>query len=150
MAALVARCRRVIEETFIWARQRKAFGGSLSDMPVVRLRLGELLSDFSLIESSYERLVYKYSIMSLAEQNAKLGGQTAILKHAVTRATGRICEQALNIAGGRGMEEQGLGSTVNRVFRSYKIFSIGGGTEDAMLGLGVRQTLGKLPKNARL
>jgi alkylation response protein AidB-like acyl-CoA dehydrogenase len=126
------------------------FNKSMADMPAVRLRLGELLSDLQLMEAAYERMIYRYSKMSPEERNAKLGGQTAALKYAVTRGTGRICDQACNLMGGRSMVEDGLGVTVNRVFRAYKIFSIGGGTEDAMLDLQARQALKMVPPTSRI
>lgn len=149
-AMVVGRSRRIIEEAFLWATTREAFGKRLIDQPVVQFKLGEMMSEFAAAYALYEKITYQYSIYSKAEANMRLGGPTALLKYRCTRMSNLVADNATQILGGRGVTKTGMGKNVERHMKSFKLASVYGGSEEVMVSLAVRQALRVFPKNARL
>lgn len=145
----LGRSRRIIEETFLWAQQREAFGKTLLQQPVIRQHLGKMVAEHQAAYSAYLILTHKYSISSPKEQ-AKLGGPTALLKYRTTRATTLIADLAVQVFGGRGVTKTGMGKNVSRMQKSFKLASVYGGSEEIMLDLGIRQAVMGMPANAKL
>jgi alkylation response protein AidB-like acyl-CoA dehydrogenase len=149
IAMTLARSRRVIEETFLWANQREAFGKKLIDQPVIRAKLGEMISQLESCYAQYEKLTHQYNTLSRAKQ-AELGGPTALLKYRTTRASTVIADNAVQIFGGRGVTKTGPGRNISRFQKAYKLASVYGGSEEICVDLGVRQAMRQFPKNAKL
>jgi len=145
----LGRSRRIIEETFKWAQQRKAFGKSLLQQPVIRQHMGKMVAEHQAAYSAYLILTHKYMNTPHKLQGA-LGGPTALLKYRTTRATTLISDLAVQVFGGRGVTKTGMGKNISRVQKSFKLASVYGGSEEIMLDLGVRQAMKFLPKNAKL
>jgi len=53
----------------------------------------------------------------------------------------------VNIFGGRGLTQGGMGKLVEQFHRTYKFDSVLGGTEEVLMDLGVRQAMKKMPKS---
>lgn len=88
--------------------------------------------------------------MSYAQMSENLAGPIALLKQHIT-STGRATAQdAVQVFGGRGITQSGMGKLVENYHRTSPFDAILGGAEDVMGDLGVRQALKKMPKNARL
>jgi len=150
VSVLLARNRRVIEECFLWANQRRAFQGrKLLDQPVIRYKLGDMISQNEACFALFERVIHLFNTSSL-DQRAQLGGITAFLKFRATRTATAIADHASQIVGGRAVTRSGPGKLVERFARSYKQVSIFGGSEEVLVDLGVRQAVKLLPHNARL
>jgi len=150
IAVVVGRCRRIIEESFLWAMTREAFGKKLIDQPVIRNHLGVMISDFQAVYAQFEKLSYQYKIMSREEANAKLAGPTGLLKYRATRMSTTVSDLSVQILGGRGVTKTGMGKNVERHMKSFKLPSVYGGSEEVCVDLGVRQAVRVFPKNARL
>ena len=84
--------------------------------------------------------------MSYKEQSLKLGGPIALLKTFCTRAAHEIADDAVNIFGGRGLTQGGMGKNVEQFHRTYKFDAILGGAEEVLADLGVRQAMRNMPK----
>lgn len=149
-AVVIGRSRRVIEEAFLWAMQREAFGKRLIEQPVIRQTLGAMIALHQACMSDFEKLTYQYNKMSREEANAKLGGRTALLKYQSTRMSNQVSDGAVQIFGGRGVTKTGMGKSIERNMKSFKLASVYGGSEEIMADLGVRQAMKSFPKNARL
>ncbi|KAJ3209692.1 hypothetical protein HDU67_005986 [Dinochytrium kinnereticum] len=121
--------RLVTEECFKWACQRKVFGKPLIEQPVIRLKIGQM--------------------MSFKEQNVQLAGPIALAKLKATRMTYLVSDNAVQIFGGRALTRTGMGRVIEQFQRTNKFGAILGGAEEVMADLGVRQALKFFP-NAKL
>lgn len=58
--------RHVVEQTFIWAHVRKAFGKPLITQPVIRQKFGDMFSKLEATQAFLEhvRLIYLFRVSS--------------------------------------------------------------------------------------
>jgi len=82
--------------------------------------------------------------------SSKLAGQIAFLKMHATRTAQLTAADAVQIFGGRGITQSGMGRLIEHYHRTVTFDSLLGGAEDVLGDLGVRQAMRKMPKNARL
>jgi alkylation response protein AidB-like acyl-CoA dehydrogenase len=94
-----------------------------------------------------ESIAYQMSNMSYAQQSKLLGGPIGLLKSHSTRSAHDIADEAVNIFGGRGITQGGMGKTVEMFHRTYKFDAILGGTEEILADLGVRQAMKGFPRS---
>lgn len=84
--------------------------------------------------------------MSYDHQNKHLGGPIGLLKSFCTRSAHEIADEAVNIFGGRGITQTGMGKNIEMFHRTYKFDAILGGAEEILADLGVRQAMKQMPK----
>ena len=150
MCGSSARSQRLIaEECMKWAAQRKVFGKPLVSQAVVRAKLAGMLSRAEAIQSWLEHITYQMCNMPYSEQSKHLGGPIGLLKMSCTRAAHEIADEAVQIFGGRGLTQTGMGRVVEMFHRTYKFDAILGGAEEVLADLGVRQAMARFP-NAKL
>ncbi|KAI8855056.1 acyl-CoA dehydrogenase/oxidase [Chytridium lagenaria] len=125
--------RLVTEECFKWACQRKVFGKPLIEMPVIRLKIGTMISEVEAVQAWVEQLTYQMTKMSFKEQNVHLAGPISLAKLKATRMTYVVSDHAVQIFGGRALTRTGM------------VGAILGGAEEVMADLGVRQALKFFP-----
>jgi alkylation response protein AidB-like acyl-CoA dehydrogenase len=104
----------------------------------------------SLVEANQawlESIAYQMCHMSYAQQSKHLGGPIGLLKSYATRSAHEIADEAVNIFGGRGLTQSGMGKVVEMFHRTYKFDAILGGTEEILGDLGVRQAYKNFPKS---
>lgn len=94
-----------------------------------------------------ESIAYQMSHMSYAQQSKLLGGPIGLLKSYATRSAHEIADEAVNIFGGRGLTQSGMGRVIEQFHRTYKFDAILGGTEEILGDLGVRQAMKNFPKS---
>jgi alkylation response protein AidB-like acyl-CoA dehydrogenase len=138
--------RTVTEECMKWANQRTVFGKHLVDQPVIRQKLAKMISLIEASQSWLETITYQMNNMSYADQAKHLGGPIGLLKSFATRCAHEVADEAVNIFGGRGLTQTGMGRVVEQFHRTYKFDAILGGAEEILADLGVRQALKKMPK----
>ncbi|EEH47518.1 uncharacterized protein PADG_03602 [Paracoccidioides brasiliensis Pb18] len=147
MACMVSRWNRtVVEECLKWANQRIVFGKPLINQPVIRQKLAKMISLTEASQSWLETITYQMCNMSYAQQTKHLGGPIGLLKSYATRCAHQIADDAVNIFGGRGITQTGMGRVVEQFHRTYKFDAILGGTEEILADLGVRQAIKQMPK----
>merc|ERR1719230_1034504 len=144
----LARARVCTEEVFKWAMQRKVFGQTLVEQPVIREKLAQ---NFGGVETCTS-LLYEITHMMnfVGPQSAEIGGRIALLKYMTTRMTHQVADNAVQIAGGRGVSKGGMGRVVDIFHAAYKVPSVYGGSEEIMADLAVREAMKKFPKQSRL
>jgi alkylation response protein AidB-like acyl-CoA dehydrogenase len=97
-----------------------------------------------------ETITYQMCNMPYSEQSKHLGGPIGLLKMSITRAAHEIADESVQIFGGRGLTQTGMGRVIEMFHRTYKFDAILGGAEEVLGDLGVRQAMAKMPKNAKL
>ncbi|KAJ3026410.1 UNVERIFIED_CONTAM: hypothetical protein HDU68_005708 [Siphonaria sp. JEL0065] len=150
VAGACSAARQVVEECFKWATQRKVFGKPLIEQPVIRYKLGQMISELEAVQSWYEVVTYQMTKMSYKEQTQHLAGPIALLKYRCTRMTHLVSDNAVQIFGGRAITRTGMGRIIEQFQRVNKFGAILGGAEEVLLDLGVRQAMKVYPKDARL
>ncbi|ROV90579.1 hypothetical protein VSDG_07453 [Cytospora chrysosperma] len=138
--------RTIIEETLKWAHQRMVFGKRLIDQPVIRLKLAKMIALVESHQSWLETITYQMCNMSYADQSKHLGGPIGLLKMSCTRVAHEIADEAVQIWGGRGLTQSGMGRVIENFNRGYKFDAILGGAEEVLGDLGVRQAMKFMPK----
>ncbi|KAK4055846.1 hypothetical protein OIO90_003101 [Microbotryomycetes sp. JL221] len=147
ICARIARYQRfIVEECFKWAHLRQIAGKRLIDNAVIRQKLGTMIARVEGGQTWLEQLTYQMCQMPYVEQSKHLAGPMALLKLYLSRSQGEICDQAVQILGGRGLTSGGLGLYIEQAQRTFKFDSILGGSEEVLADLGVRQASKHMPK----
>ncbi|KAH8100083.1 acyl-CoA dehydrogenase NM domain-like protein [Cristinia sonorae] len=151
MCCASARSQRLlIDECMKWTAQRKAFGKPLNTQAVIRAKLAGMIARTEAIQAWLENITYQMCNMSYKEQANKLAGQLAFLKMYSTRSAAQSAADAVQMFGGRGVTQTGMGKFIEHYHRAVPFDSLLGGAEDVLADLGVRQAMRGMPSNARL
>jgi alkylation response protein AidB-like acyl-CoA dehydrogenase len=133
--------RTITEECIKWANQRIIFGKRLVDEPVVRQKLAKCIQLCETSQAWLENITFQMNHMSYKQQSKHLGGPIGLLKTYATRCAHEIADEAVNIFGGRGLTQTGMGKFVEQFHRVYKLDAIPGGAEEVLADLGVKQAM---------
>lgn len=139
----------MLEECLKWTHQRIVFGKPLISQPVIRQKLARMIGLVEANQAWLEQITYQMNALSYKEQAKHLGGPIGLLKTFATRSAHEIADDAVNIFGGRGITQSGMGKVVEMFHRTYKFDAILGGAEEVLADLGVRQAMKFMP-NAKL
>jgi len=134
-------CRVLLEESIRYAHKRKTFGKRLVDHAVIRAKLGHMARQIEATWSWVEYITYQLSRMDGLEAAIKLGGSIGMCKVQCSQIYEFCAREAAQIFGGLAYTRTGQGSTVERLYRDMRVFAIGGGSEEIMIDLSVRQAL---------
>lgn len=124
---LAGQCVAIAElayrESVEYARQRHAFGKSLSGFQVIRHKLADMATQIAAARALTGECITRYL---RGEQTPSLA---AMAKNAATDMCSFVCDQAVQIHGGYGYMREYL---VERLYRDARLYPIGGGTREIM------------------
>jgi acyl-CoA dehydrogenase len=106
-----------------YARERRAFGKSLSGFQVVRHKLADMATRLAAARALLHEVVQRH----LAGQDA--AALAAMAKNAASDMCSFVCDEAVQVHGGYGYMRE---YTVERLFRDARLYPIGGGTREIM------------------
>lgn len=141
LASASLRLARVCaEDAFNYAVQRETFGSPLIEKQVIQAKIFK----FGLmIEPAYafmEQLVHILETTKhRASDDVNIGGMTALLKVMSTRALEKSVREAQQILGGAGYNKSGKGARIEQISRDARVHVVGGGSEEIMAGLALRE-----------
>lgn len=111
-----------------WATQRKVFGKPLISQAVIRAKLAGMIARTESVQAWLENVTYQMCNMQYKEQAQKLAGQIAFLKMYSTRSAQQTAEDAVQIFGGRGVTQSGMGKFIEHVSwlkpKSFAFFEV--------------------------
>ncbi|KAL7814504.1 acyl-CoA dehydrogenase/oxidase [Trichoderma gracile] len=142
----IAASRFIVEECLKWSNQRIVFGKRLIDQPVIRQKLAKLIALVEANQSWLETITYQMCHMPYKQQALHLAGPIGLLKMSITRVAHEVADEAVQIWGGRGLTQSGMGKYIEHFNRTYKFDAILGGAEEVLGDLGVRQAMKNFPK----
>ncbi|KAF8320761.1 acyl-CoA dehydrogenase NM domain-like protein [Clavulina sp. PMI_390] len=142
--------RNIVDQTMRWANQRIVFGKPLIEQAVVRNKIAQMISRVESCQTWLEHITYQMCNMSYDAQSTYLAGPIGLCKQFCTRAGQETSKDAVQIFGGRGITQTGMGSAIEHYHRTIQFDAVLGGAEDVLADLGVRQALKFMPKNVRL
>jgi len=129
-AACTAFARVCLDEAVSWTRERKAFGGRLIDLQVVRHKLADMAMRISATQAWLELLTWRIG------QGESPVAEICLLKNQATQTMAFCASEAVQMHGGMGFMR---GTKVERIYREVKVNAIGGGAEEVMKDLAARQ-----------
>jgi acyl-CoA dehydrogenase len=119
----VAIAELAYRESVEYAKQRRAFGKSLSGFQVTRHKLADMATQIAAARALTGECVTRFIA---GEQTPSLA---AMAKNTATDMCSKVCDQAVQIHGGYGYMRE---YTVERLYRDARIYPIGGGTREIM------------------
>jgi len=146
----LAFCRRAIEECAKWMNQRTAFRKPLMKQPALRQKLADMISKTEALQGYVDSITYQLCKMDYKMQNKILGGPICLLKLRAAIVTKEVTDEAVQIFGGRGLTNTGMGQIVQRLRASNQYCGIYGGTNEALGDYAVRQLARNIPEWSRL
>lgn len=142
--------RLIVEECLKWTCQRKAFGKPLVEQAVVRHKLAAMIARCESVQNWLENFTHQMCNMPYHVQADKLAGQMGFLKMYCTQTAQKTAADAVQLFGGRGITQSGMGRFIEHAYRTITFDSLLGGAEDVLGDLGVRQAMRNMPEDARL
>lgn len=127
----------IIQETIQYTRQRKIFKQSVLHHQAVHFRLAELQTEVELLRS----LVYRATALYIKGNDVTKLASMAKLK--AGRLARELSDSCLQYWGGMGFTSDVL---ISRLYRDFRLLSIGGGADEVMLGI-ICKYMDTLPKN---
>ncbi|XP_076093034.1 putative acyl-CoA dehydrogenase 6 [Mytilus galloprovincialis] len=125
-AAALVPLDTLIKLTADYARDRKAFGQSILDNQVVHFTLAELATEVESLRSMLYRAVGQYI------QGHDVTMLASMCKLKAGRLSRQTTDNCLQFWGGMGFTNEVL---VSRLYRDFRLLSIGGGADEVMLSI---------------
>jgi len=128
--------RLCIEEAIRYARVRKTFGKRLIDHQAIRHKIAEMTSRVEATHALLEQIAFQ---MTQQIPDSAIAGVIALSKVQSTKNMEYCAREASQIFGGSSYVRGGKGAIVERLYREVRVMAIGGGSEEVMLDLAMRQ-----------
>ena len=130
VAGAVGMMKTCLEESIAYARERITFGRPLLEHQVIRHKIADMSAKVDQIEAYMQLICWQINngTMPVAE--------ICKAKFSATKALAFCASEAMQIFGGAGYLR---GNPIERIYREVKVFAIGGGSEEIMRDLAVRQ-----------
>lgn len=119
----VAIARLAYDETVAYAKQRHAFGKSLSGFQVTRHKLAEMATRLAAARALMNEVLVRY------QNGDAQPAMAAMAKNTATDMCSFVCDQAVQIHGGYGYMRE---TVVERLYRDARLYPLGGGTREIM------------------
>jgi len=131
---MVAQClgmmRVLLEQSIAYAQQRETFGKPMIKHQVIRHKIADMSARVDRLDGWLNQICW------LAEQGEMPVAQICKAKFSATKDLEFCASEAMQILGGAGYLR---GNPVERFYREVKVMAIGGGSEEIMRDLAVRQ-----------
>ena len=122
--------KAALEDSIAWAKERETFGKPLIKHQVIRHKIADMSAKIDAVES------YMNMICWNMEQGSAPVAELSKAKFFATKALEFVASEAMQILGGAGYLR---GNRVESIYRDVKVMAIGGGSEEIMRDLAVRQ-----------
>jgi len=119
-----------LNESINWAQERETFGRPLITRQVIRHKIADMSAKIDMTEA------YTNQICWLMNEGELPVAEICKAKFSATKALEFCASEAMQILGGAGYLR---GNPVERIYREVKVMAIGGGSEEIMRDLAVRQ-----------
>ncbi len=119
-----------LEDSIAWAQQRETFGKPLIEHQVIRHKIADMSAKVDAVQSYLQMICWQI------DQGRMPVAEICKSKFFTTKALEFCASEAMQILGGAGYLR---GNRVENVYREVKVIAIGGGSEEIMRDLAVRQ-----------
>ncbi len=122
------------EEALAWAKDRKAFGKTLTARQSIRHKLVDMAAQIDAARTLTYDIVWRH-MNDLDPLNVHVA-RTSMAKVTATDAMKFCADEAVQILGGAGYMR---GTSAERIYREVKVMTIGGGTDEILRNLAANQ-----------
>lgn len=129
-AIALGHMKACLEEAIDWAQTRTTFGQKLIAHQVIRHKLANMSARIDACDAYLNQICWEIS------QGGMPVAKIAKAKFFTTKALEFCASEAMQVLGGAGYLR---GQRVERIYRDTKVLAIGGGSEEVMRDLAVRQ-----------
>ena len=129
-AQMLGMSKRCFDESVSYAQTRETFGQKLINHQVIRHKLADMSAKIDAMDA------YLNQVSQLMVDGEKPVAEIAKLKFYCSTHLESIASQAMQIFGGAGYLR---GNPVERIYREVKVMAIGGGSEEIMRDLAMKQ-----------
>lgn len=119
-----------LEDSIAWAQQRETFGKPLIKHQVIRHKIADMSSKIDALRSLL------WVLCATIEAGTMPVAELSKAKFFATKSLEFVASEAMQIMGGAGYLR---GNRVESIYRDVKVVAIGGGSEEIMRDLAVRQ-----------
>jgi alkylation response protein AidB-like acyl-CoA dehydrogenase len=140
LATAAIRLSRVcVQDAYAYACERETFGKPLIEHYAIKAKFAEMGTLIEPCQAFLEQLcnIVEHSRKTGTEVN--VGGMTALLKVMSTRCLEKVCRESQQILGGAAYAKSGKGARIEQISRDVRVHVVGGGSEEIMSDLAVRQ-----------
>jgi acyl-CoA dehydrogenase len=130
VASMLGMMKVCLEESIEYAKQRETFGKHLIEHQVIRHKIADMSARIDQIEC------YLNWICWMANEHEMPVAEVSKAKFSASKALEFCASEAMQIIGGAAYLR---GNPVERIYREVKVNAIGGGSEEIMRDLAVRQ-----------
>ena len=117
-------CAKAIDSTLDYLRQRKAFGKTLWEQPVVRNKLAGVAAKAAAVRA------LTYQCAQMVDEGQDVVRELSMLKALAGESLQEVVHTCLQLHGGVGYM---VGTPIERMVRDARILTIGGGATEVML-----------------
>lgn len=140
LATAALRLSRVcVQDAYEYACDRETFGKKLIEHEAIRQKFATFGLLIEPAHAFLEQLCYIIEQSRVTGKEVNIGGMTALLKVMSTRCLEKVCREAQQIMGGAGYAKSGRGARIEQISRDVRVHVVGGGSEEIMSSLAVRQ-----------
>ena len=151
LATAALRLARVCaSDAYTYACERETFGKKLIDHDAIKTKIATFGLLIEPAHAFLEQLVYIIETSKRSGIEVNVGGMTALLKVMSTRCLEQVCREAQQILGGAAYNKSGKGARIEQIGRDVRVHVVGGGSEEIMLNLAVRQEARDVVKRLQL
>lgn len=134
-----SQARICLEDAWAYALDRQAFGKPLFSHQVIRHKLATLARDIESHWAWLEQIAYHAKVTG--KMGSELASRIALAKVQGGRLLELASREAQQIFGGLGYQRGGLGGRVEQISRDLRVNIVGGGSEEIITDLAVRQEM---------
>jgi acyl-CoA dehydrogenase len=139
---LIAQClgmmKLCLEESVAWSQQRETFGKPMIQHQVIRHKIADMSAKTDAVEALINQICWAVNDAGneLGNRDEMPVAEISKAKFFTTKALEFCASEAMQIMGGAGYLR---GNVVERTYREVKVMAIGGGSEEIMRDLAMRQ-----------
>ena len=130
IAGMLGMMKICLESSIAYARERETFGRPLIKSQVIRHKIADMSAKIDMVEAYLNQICWQ------ANEGDMPVGEICKGKFSASKALEFCASEAMQIWGGAGYLR---GNPVERIYREVKVNAIGGGSEEIMRDLAVRQ-----------
>ena len=131
--------RVCLEDAWAYSLDRQTFGKSLFSHQIIRHKLATLARYIESHWAWIEQIAYHAKVTG--DIGPELASRIALAKVHGGRLLELANREALQIFGGAGYQRGGVGSRVEQISRDLRVSLVGGGSEEIITDLAVRQEM---------
>ncbi|PHH60602.1 hypothetical protein CDD81_1429 [Ophiocordyceps australis] len=142
--------RTCLALAFQYATMRHTFGQPLLRNQVIRRKMAEMAHRVEAHWAWLEQVAYHVKMSPDGWQSPDIASRVALLKVQGGQMVEMAAREAQQVYGGAGYQKGGPGATVEQISRDLRMLVVGGGSEEIITDLAVRQEVTLAMKKAKL